>query len=61
MNLSSMRLGCLLRFVLGFAAISSLSVKESEGAERDTEADGYSEQKASRSKRRGGGQDVLKG
>ncbi|MGH0135014.1 UNVERIFIED_CONTAM: hypothetical protein FKN15_059778 [Acipenser sinensis] len=56
-----MRLGCLLRFVLGFAAISSLSVKESEGAERDTEADRYSEQKANRSKRRGGGQDVLKG
>ncbi|MGH0134419.1 UNVERIFIED_CONTAM: hypothetical protein FKN15_030693 [Acipenser sinensis] len=56
-----MRLGCLLTFVLGFAAVSSLSVKESEGAERDTEADRYSEQKASRSKRRGGGQDVLKG
>ncbi|XP_041083035.1 fibrillin-1-like [Polyodon spathula] len=56
-----MRLGCLLRFVLGFVAVSSLSVKESEGTERDSEAERYSEQKASRSKRRGGGQEVLKG
>uniref|UniRef100_W5N6L7 Fibrillin 1 n=1 Tax=Lepisosteus oculatus TaxID=7918 RepID=W5N6L7_LEPOC len=54
--------GWLLKVSLGLAAVLSLSVSSAEGAAQDSEADKYSEPKAnSRTKRRGGSQDVLKG
>lgn len=53
--------GWLLKFTLGLAAVLSVTIDAEEVGTLESKAGKSGEPRANRSKRRGGGQDVLKG